>query len=125
MLFQAHHFSCKHGTKHFFSFLDIIAEKPPKPELGDIGFPMFAFAKQFRLSPAQIASEVAQSEQLLKDENEKRDWPGNLKAVGPYLNVYLERTRAVTFLLSNAANPDWGSSAVFSGRKVKIGRAHV
>ncbi|SLM10101.1 Arginine--tRNA ligase [uncultured spirochete] len=99
---------------------DIIAEKPPKPELGDIGFPMFAFAKQFRLSPAQIASEVAQSEQLLKDENEKRDWPGNLKAVGPYLNVYLERTRAVTFLLSNAANPDWGSSAVFSGRKVMI-----
>lgn len=111
----------KLGISDFsLSLNDIIAEKPPKPELGDIGFPMFAFARQFRLSPVQIAAEIAQSEQLLKDENEQRDWPGNLKAVGPYLNVFLERTRAVTFLLSNAANPDWGSSAVFSGRKVMI-----
>lgn len=111
----------KLGISDFsISLDDIIAEKPPKPELGDIGFPMFAFAKKFRVSPAQIAHEIAQNEQQFKEENEQRDWPGNLKAVGPYLNVFLERTRAVTFLLTNAANPNWGSSTVFSGRKVMI-----
>ena len=37
----------------------VIAEIPPKPELGDLGFPMFGFAKLLRKAPPRIAQEVA------------------------------------------------------------------
>ena len=37
----------------------VVAEKPPKKELGDLGFPMFSFAKLLRSSPAQIAQAMA------------------------------------------------------------------
>ena len=34
-------------------------EIPPKPEMGDLGIPMFAFAKAFHSSPMAIATDVA------------------------------------------------------------------
>ena len=37
----------------------IIAETPPSPEMGDIGFPMFGFAKTLRKGPPQIAQIVS------------------------------------------------------------------
>ena len=33
----------------------VVAEIPPDPAMGDLGFPMFPFAKILRKSPAQIA----------------------------------------------------------------------
>ena len=36
----------------------IAVENPPKPEMGDIGMPMFPFAKLFRGAPPMIAAEV-------------------------------------------------------------------
>ena len=35
----------------------IAVETPPNPEMGDIGMPMFPFAKMFRGAPMQIAKE--------------------------------------------------------------------
>ena len=37
---------------------DIQVLTPPKPELGDVAFPMFAFAKAMRMAPPAIAAEV-------------------------------------------------------------------
>ena len=36
----------------------IQAETPPNPAMGDLGFPMFSFAKSFRMGPPVIAGEV-------------------------------------------------------------------
>ncbi|HCC37900.1 MAG TPA: arginine--tRNA ligase, partial [Treponema sp.] len=36
----------------------VIAEIPPNPEMGDIGFPMFSYAKALRKGPPQIALAV-------------------------------------------------------------------
>ena len=38
----------------------VIAEIPPNPEMGDIGFPMFGFAKTLRKGPPQIAVMVCE-----------------------------------------------------------------
>ena len=38
----------------------VTMEIPPDPAFGDIGFPMFAFAKLFRAAPPKIAADVLQ-----------------------------------------------------------------
>ena len=60
-------------------------ETPPKPEMGDLGVPLFTFAKIFRSSPQQIAQEVADI------INKKNISLGNISAAGPYVNVKLNK----------------------------------
>ena len=38
---------------------EVPLENPPDPGMGDLGFPMFMFAKKFRKGPPVIAREVA------------------------------------------------------------------
>ena len=84
----------------------------------DVGFPMFPFAKAFRMGPPQIASELAK----LLGENGAAAGLGSAKAAGPYLNVFLakgnlagETLRAVT-----AAGSDYGKPGTFAGKRVMI-----
>ena len=42
-------------------------ENPPDPKMGDVGIPLFAFAKTFRMGPPQISAGVAQ---ILKGADE-------------------------------------------------------
>jgi arginyl-tRNA synthetase len=63
----------------------IIAEIPPNPEMGDIGFPMFGFAKMFRKGPPQISAMVCE---CLASSGAAG---GRFEAVGPYVNVRLDR----------------------------------
>jgi len=84
-----------------FSSQDIIAEKPPRPEFGDIGFPMFSYAKQFRMPPARIATEIANLCNMTTD-TEEPIWPGTIKTEGPYLNIYLDKKYVASYVLENA-----------------------
>ena len=36
----------------------LLLETPPNPEMGDVGIPLFAFAKTLRMGPPVIASEL-------------------------------------------------------------------
>ncbi len=36
----------------------LVTETPPRPDMGDIAFPMFPFARAFRKAPPAIAQEV-------------------------------------------------------------------
>jgi arginyl-tRNA synthetase len=107
-----------------FSPDKIIAERPPAPELGDIGFPMFPYAKSFRMAPAQIALALVNLECGASGEGEQeatvRDWPGNLRATGPYLNVYLDRAHAVEYLLAHSQKASWGCTSALKGRRVMV-----
>ena len=38
---------------------NIVVQNAPNPEMGDLGSPMFTFAKALRMAPPQIASGVA------------------------------------------------------------------
>lgn len=69
----------------------VTAEVPPNPEMGDVGFPMFPFARVLRIAPPVIAQEVAKL--LNEDESfkAKAAKTGTFAAVGPYVNVKLEK----------------------------------
>ena len=67
-------------------------ENPPKPEMGDIGAPVFPFAKVFRLAPPVIAQEAVKL--LPKTEI------GEFSAQGPYINVKLNKENAALDILN-------------------------
>ncbi len=92
---------------------DIVVETPPKPELGDIGFPLFSFSKALRMGPPQIAAALGEKLAGAKA-------PGQAKAVGPYLNVFVDRAALAKGLLDDAKKPGYGSSASLAGARIMI-----
>jgi arginyl-tRNA synthetase len=95
---------------------DLVLERPPKPELGDLGFPMFPYSKLFRSAPAQLAQALAAI--VARDPEAKA--LGSATAEGPYLNVRLARAPIAAAALEAAASPSWGSGALLAGRKVMV-----
>ena len=69
---------------------EVVAEVPPRPELGDLAFPLFPFAKALRKSPKDLAVELAAA---VRDRGGEAEGRGLAQAAGPYLNVRLERPR--------------------------------
>lgn len=63
--------------------IEQLIEVPNNTSHGDLAFPAFALAKIFRKAPQQIAADIAEQ---LKPENYTR-----IEAVGPYINVLLDR----------------------------------
>lgn len=94
----------------------VVAEFPPKPELGDIGFPMFSYAKLLRKNPAAIAQEM---EKLLAGGSAEAS-EGSAKAVGPYLNVFFDRNATSAEILRRGEDAGWNASRPMAGRKVMI-----
>lgn len=88
---------------------------PPNPEMGDLGVPMFAFAKSLRMAPPQIAAGVAA---LITDKS-----VGEFLAVGPYVNVKLDKAAsAAPILAAVAAQGDAYGSVDQNGKKPLEGR---
>ncbi len=93
----------------------LAAENPPDSSLGDIGFPMFPFAKVLRMGPPQIAAAIAER---LSSGSMPR---GSVKAVGPYVNVLLDRTSmALSALSARSSGSSFGRSASLSGKRIMI-----
>lgn len=93
----------------------VAAETPPDTAMGDIGFPMFPFAKALRMGPPQIAAAIAA--RLESSETP----PGKAKAVGPYLNVFADRPSVMAKALgAPASGPGYGRSSALAGTKVMI-----
>jgi arginyl-tRNA synthetase len=79
-------------------------EVPPDPAMGDLGFPCFAFAKALRKSPAAIAADLAAAiASDLAAAPPARRWVKDAKAVGPYVNFSLDRTRLALEVLKDPA----------------------
>jgi len=73
------------GTEDAARGLSIAVQIPPKPELGDIAFPLFVFSKLFRTTPNALA------EILRTRLSSRTDLPeGDLLVAGPYLNVKVD-----------------------------------
>lgn len=79
---------------------DIIAESPPDSSMGDLGFPMFPFAKKLRMAPQAISAELSKK---LGDP---------FFAVGPYLNVRFDRAQSAVRILDKVLNH---ADSFFSG----------
>ncbi|MCR5289683.1 MAG: arginine--tRNA ligase [Treponema sp.] len=82
----------------------IAVETPPKPEMGDIGMPMFPFAKTLRMAPPVIAQSVVQ---IIQNASElggvKPASIGTFIQVGPYVNVKLNKADAGASILKRIA----------------------
>ncbi len=87
---------------HAILTTDITIEIPPNPEMGDIGIPMFSFAKAFRMGPPQIAGEIAK---MVQNDCEAGEL-GSFIAVGPYVNVKLNKTLISKIVLSKIHSQD-------------------
>lgn len=97
--------------------VDIQVLTPPKPEMGDVAFPMFSFAKAFKSAPPVIANEI-------KARLEKRsDLPqGELLVAGPYLNLKLNTSSLAKELYEKVLSEgeSFGKNSSLSGKKVMI-----
>jgi arginyl-tRNA synthetase len=100
----------------------ITAEIPPKPEMGDLGFPMFGYAKLLRKGPPQIAAMVC-------EKLAAAGGSGGFGAEGPYVNVRLDRGETVPAILAEIfndfdnANNSNGKSApgqTLAGRRIMV-----
>jgi len=99
-------------------------ENPPKPEMGDLGVPLFPFAKAFRMAPPAIAAEVAK---IINAGSEDVKSLGTVAAVGPYVNIKLNKENAAGGILQKILKEgdEYGSFAedgkkLFQGRRVMV-----
>ncbi len=72
-------------------------ETPPDAAMGDAGIPCFMLAKVLRKAPPAIAAELAAA--LLVG-----DWIAEVRAVGPYVNVFMDRRRLAAATLADPAS---------------------
>lgn len=89
--------------------------RPPKPEMGDIGFPCFPLAKARRKAPPAIAQDLAEA--LAPPAGFAA-----VRAVGPYLNFKVD-VAALAAATAGAALADperWGTSTAGAGKTVVI-----
>ncbi|MDY0288322.1 MAG: arginine--tRNA ligase [Sphaerochaeta sp.] len=95
----------------------LAVQTPPKPELGDLAFPLFAYAKILRTAPAMLASE-------LKGRIEKReDRPlGELLVAGPYLNIRIDMGALATSLSRaiEAEGPLYGTNKSLCDKRITV-----
>lgn len=98
---------------------DLTLETPPNPEMGDIGIPMFQFAKIFRMGPPVIAKEIVAR---IADTD-----TGIFTAVGPYVNIKLNKGITAKIILDKiiTEGSDYGKKAAdgstfLNGRRVMI-----
>ena len=64
---------------------ELVVQTPPKPEMGDLAFPLFQYAKLFKTSPPNIVNKL--TERL---SNKAEIGSGKLLPAGPYLNVIID-----------------------------------
>ena len=109
-------FFAEKGLEMEASLLEkLVVQNAPNPEMGDLGCPMFIFAKAARMAPPQIAAGVAEK---ITDSS-----LGKVLAVGPYVNIKLDKAGAASPILSAiAAQKDSYGSFNSEGKKPLEGR---
>ena len=102
-------------SRDLIPFDGLVSEFPPKPEMGDIGFPLFGYSKLFHKAPAAIAAEVAA---ILASSTVPGE--GRAAAFGPYLNVYLDRTATAETILKRGSSTTWIEPVREPGEKIMV-----
>ena len=77
--------------------IDSLLEIPPSPELGDFAFPCFILAKSLKKAPNIIAQELSKK---LKPKAPISE----VKAVGAYLNFFVDKSKLSTDVIKNILN---------------------
>ena len=106
------------GVEEIFTADRVIVETPPQPELGDLGFPMFGFAKILRKGPPLIAKSVAAK--LAGDPLALE--LGTIAAEGPYVNAKVARASVAARTISLALDPSspFGRPGSLAGKRIMV-----
>jgi arginyl-tRNA synthetase len=92
----------------------LVTETPPRPDMGDIAFPMFPFARAFRKAPPAIAQEVVR----------RVSAPGQdrVEAAGPYVNVRLAAAPVIDDILGDvsAQAEGYGTGQAIAGQRITL-----
>ena len=99
------------------SLQPVVLQVPPKPEMGDLAFPLFAYAKSFGKAPNAIAQELSARINSLSSKPD-----GEAFALGPYMNVKLNMDGVVSQMYERIKSDgsSYGHCATLGGRKVMI-----
>ncbi|MHA5103943.1 arginine--tRNA ligase [Oenococcus oeni] len=93
--------------------LEKLVEKPKDLNRGDYAFPTFSLAAKFHEAPQKIALKIA-------DEIDRTNF-ANVKAVGPYVNFFIQRVEFTNQLLKEILlNDDFGRNNQGAGKKIVI-----
>jgi arginyl-tRNA synthetase len=93
----------------------VIAETPPKPEMGDLAFPMFGYAKTLRLAPPLLAKQMTTVLAAYAGEAE-------VFALGPYVNLRYSRSGIIGSVVERvmAEGDAWGRTQALVGSRVML-----
>jgi len=98
-------------TKLRESEIENLIEIPPNPELGDYSFPCFILSKHFKKSPDKVAEHLKNEIKPTKNIDE-------IKAVGPYLNFFINKKLLAEDIIK--INSNFGKSKTGKSRKIAI-----
>ncbi|HYE59740.1 MAG TPA: arginine--tRNA ligase [Candidatus Kapabacteria bacterium] len=88
---------------------------PPKREMGDIAMPCFALAKAWKKSPADVAKELAEKCATVSSSTIQE-----VKAVGPYLNFFVNDIALATDVLKSIGKEKDKYGRHVDGKKKKV-----
>lgn len=100
----------------------VVLQVPPKPEMGDLAFPLFAYAKAFSKAPNVIAQELSARVNALDGDFGANKPDGEAFALGPYMNVRVNMDSVVSQMYGKikSSGASYGHSNLLEDRKVMI-----
>ncbi len=101
----------------------LVVETPPRPDMGDIAFPMFPFAKVLRKGPPLIAVEVARRAMAAAGAvGAAGAAEGTATAAGPYVNVRLAPAPLIADILRDIGQEGaaYGRTRDQAGRRMMV-----
>ncbi len=90
----------------------LIIQTPPNVAQGDLSFPMFPFARDFKESPISLAIGIGKLINSL----------GKIKVDGAYINIFIDREKLFTDVIQKVLiqGGDYGKNETLKGQKVMI-----
>ena len=100
----------------------VVLQVPPKPEMGDLAFPLFAYAKAFSKAPNVLAQELSARINAISEDPNANKPDGEAFALGPYMNVRVNMDSVVSQMYGKikSSGASYGHSKLLEDRKVMI-----
>lgn len=100
----------------------VVLQVPPKPEMGDLAFPLFAYAKAFSKAPNVLAQELSAGINAISEDPNANKPDGETFALGPYMNVRVNMDSVVSQMYGKikSSGASYGHSNLLEDRKVMI-----
>ena len=96
--------------------IEQLLEIPPEPNMGDYSLPCFSLAKKLRKSPLVIANQL---KNVLENDMDK-SVVSEIQNINGYLNIYLNKSNYIKYILDNANCLDFGLGSEGDGNVICI-----